>query len=335
VTKRLEMTGALTMTHTKRLQWNCASVTCLAVLLAGACNRPSPDSSDTSHDPATTAAAAPPPTTTTTATTNRKRGEHLATIFTCTDCHSERAADGVHPSPYGTLAGGRVYSGPFGTIHTPNLTVLGPAFQPDYLDKDIRGQNRNFAVMPSSYFNTIAKDDMRDLVTFLHGLTPVNHEAPSDERSSSWAAPPPNAPVAVPDRAPTGRSAARGEYLATVTGCGDCHTPKTLQGVDDHARLFAGGGKQFPGPDGGLFDAPNLTPDQATGLASWSDVQIISAIREGKGRDGHVLHPAMPYGAAYSSLTDDEVSSVVLYLRTLKPVTNALPRNPVWQVVAR
>jgi mono/diheme cytochrome c family protein len=146
--------------------------------------------------------------------------------------------------------------------------------------------------------------------------------------------PPPNVPVPVADHAPTGRSAGRGEYLATVTGCGDCHTPKTPQGADDRARLFAGGGKQFPGAYGGLFDAPNLTPDQATGLGSWSDAQIISAIREGKARDGHALHPAMPYGAAYASLTDDEVSSVVLYLCTLKPVTNALPKNPVWQVVA-
>jgi mono/diheme cytochrome c family protein len=298
-----------------------------ALLIASvACTRTAPPGPDQAPGSGSSSTV-----TSTVVGSDAKRGEHLATIFTCVDCHTVRAADGIHASTPGRLAGGRMYTGPFGTLYSPNVTVLGPGFPLDFLEKDIRGQNRGLAVMPAGYFNAIARDDMRDLIAFLHGLTGKPQSVLADQRISSWTPPPASAPLAVPDTAPTGRSASRGEYLATVTGCGDCHTPKTAQGVDDRDRPLSGGGKRFPGADGGSFEAPNLTSDPGTGLGAWTDAQIVAAIRQGKARDGHALDPEMPYGTGYADFTDDEVQSIVLYLRSLRPVKSNLPANPVWQ----
>jgi len=72
--------------------------------------------------------------------------------------------------------------------------------------------------------------------------------------------------------------------------------------------------------------APNLTPDRETGLGLWSDREIARAIREGIGRSGERLredHPA----AYYSVLSDEDVASIVMYLRSLKPIANKLGRS--------
>jgi hypothetical protein len=73
-----------------------------------------------------------------------------------------------------------------------------------------------------------------------------------------------------------------------------------------------------------------LTPDRATGLGDWSDAEITRAIRQGISRDGHVLNPAMPYRVALYALSDADLQSIILYLRSLLPVRRALPDNPRW-----
>jgi mono/diheme cytochrome c family protein len=72
--------------------------------------------------------------------------------------------------------------------------------------------------------------------------------------------------------------------------------------------------------------APNLTPDPGTGLGSWTDHEIGRAIREGVGRSGARLrgdHPA----AYFSIMSDEDVASIVTYLRSLKPIVNKLGRS--------
>ena len=71
--------------------------------------------------------------------------------------------------------------------------------------------------------------------------------------------------------------------------------------------------------------APNLTPDRATGAGSWSDAQLVRAIRNGVSHDGRQLSLAMPYDY-YSRMTDEDVASVVAYLRSLPAVRNPLPK---------
>lgn len=120
---------------------------------------------------------------------------------------------------------------------------------------------------------------------------------------------------------------ARGKYLAEdVVPCMDCHSPHDWTKHDDPILPgMEGAGEEFPLAGlPGTITAPNLTPDKETGAGSWTDDQLARAIREGVGHDGRALFPLMPYGH-FRSMSDEDVASIIVFLRSLKPVHNALP----------
>jgi hypothetical protein len=115
----------------------------------------------------------------------------------------------------------------------------------------------------------------------------------------------------------------RGAYLVNnVLDCMDCHAehdwtqhdapivPGTLGSGQDMTLL-----KGLPGQ----IYAPNITPDPETGAGTWSDDQLARAIREGVGHDGRALFPFMPY-PDFRALSDEDLASIVVYLRSLPPV---------------
>lgn len=117
---------------------------------------------------------------------------------------------------------------------------------------------------------------------------------------------------------PTPSLLARGAYLFDhVTGCAVCHTPhdQTTAGAHiDPARLGQGG-VPFPlGPAGTLY-ADNITP---TALGTWTDGEIVRALRDGISKDGTPLFPLMPY-LNYRSLAERDLRALVAYVRTLPP----------------
>jgi mono/diheme cytochrome c family protein len=115
----------------------------------------------------------------------------------------------------------------------------------------------------------------------------------------------------------------RGRYLAeALTGCPACHSPidESRPGDFPQAGLELAG-RVFPEGAGfpGKIVAPNITPDPDTGIGNWTDGEIVRAIREGVSRDGRPLFPLMNY-PAYRDFSDEDVLSIVAYLRTRKPV---------------
>lgn len=73
--------------------------------------------------------------------------------------------------------------------------------------------------------------------------------------------------------------------------------------------------------------APNITPDPDTGAGTWSDDLLARAIREGIGHDGRALVPdpiGMPY-KNFRHMSDKDLASVIVYLRSIESVRNALP----------
>jgi hypothetical protein len=90
-----------------------------------------------------------------------------------------------------------------------------------------------------------------------------------------------------------------------------------------------GAGQQLPYTDlpGKVF-APNLTPDKDTGAGNWADDMLARAIREGIGHDGRALFGIMPF-AHYRNMPDEDLASVIVYLRSLPPVRNALPQTEI------
>ncbi len=115
----------------------------------------------------------------------------------------------------------------------------------------------------------------------------------------------------------------RGKYLSIIGGCNDCHTPGTLFGAPDFERQLSGSELGWKGPWGVSY-ARNLTPDKETGLGSWSDADIVKAMRSGVRPDGRMLLPPMPW-ENYAALTDADAAAIVAYLRSLKPVHHAMP----------
>ena len=115
----------------------------------------------------------------------------------------------------------------------------------------------------------------------------------------------------------------RGEYLVTVMGCGDCHTPGTLYGAPDHERMLSGSELGWRGP-WGLTYSRNLTPDLETGIGYWSEDEIVNAIRAGMSADRGVLQPPMPW-RDFARLTDEDAYAIAAYLKSLKPIKHAVP----------
>ena len=113
---------------------------------------------------------------------------------------------------------------------------------------------------------------------------------------------------------------ARGEYLTRAADCAACHT--------------APGGKPFTGglafklPMIGTIYSTNITPDQETGIGSWSDEEFLKALHQGIGKGGKHLYPAFPY-TSYALMADSDVLAIKAYLLTLKPVKYTPSPNDV------
>jgi mono/diheme cytochrome c family protein len=117
---------------------------------------------------------------------------------------------------------------------------------------------------------------------------------------------------------------ARGEYLVRLGGCNDCHTPGYLLGKPDLSRFLGGSDVGFGLPDMGTFVPPNLTPDNETGLGTWSRDEIITAIQTGVRPDGRILAPIMPW-RAFAGLTKSDAGAIADYLKSLPPVSHKVP----------
>ena len=118
---------------------------------------------------------------------------------------------------------------------------------------------------------------------------------------------------------------ARGTYLMEgIVACGNCHTPKTPDAVPREELKYAGG-FVIEEPIFRAY-APNITPDEETGIGTWSDDEIIVAIRDGLRPDGTILGPPMP-SPFYREISDTDARAMVAYLRNLEPIRNVVPKS--------
>jgi mono/diheme cytochrome c family protein len=116
----------------------------------------------------------------------------------------------------------------------------------------------------------------------------------------------------------------RGRYLTQIAGCTDCHTPGHFLGNPDMPRFLGGSDVGFEAPGVGIVYGPNLTPDDQTGLGTWSADQIVAAIRTGMTPEGRGLVPVMPW-PNLAALTDGDAYAIAAYLQSLDPVSNDVP----------
>jgi len=118
----------------------------------------------------------------------------------------------------------------------------------------------------------------------------------------------------------------RGKYLVNhVSVCIDCHSTRNW-------TLFSGpvtpgtegrGGERFDANIGlpGTVYAKNITP---AALGKVSDGVLLRAIAGGVDHNGNPLFPLMGY-KAYAKLSQEDLSAIIAYVRSLKPIENTVP----------
>jgi hypothetical protein len=144
----------------------------------------------------------------------------------------------------------------------------------------------------------------------------------------------------------------KGQYLVTIMGCNDCHSPKQMgaEGPVIIADLMLSGypaDRPYQKPDPeiikkgwvllnedftsgagpwGVSFAANLTSDQ-TGIGNWTEDNFKRALKEGKfkGLEGmRSLLPPMPW-TNFKNITDEDVKAIFAYLKSTNPVKNVVP----------
>lgn len=116
--------------------------------------------------------------------------------------------------------------------------------------------------------------------------------------------------------APSPQRIERGAYLARAGNCMDCHTP--LGGSP-----FAGG-RRIDTPFG-VVVAPNITPDDTTGIGQWTASDFWRALHHGRSKDGRFLNPAFPY-PNFTLVTREDSDALFAYLRSVPAVQR--PNDP-------
>lgn len=113
----------------------------------------------------------------------------------------------------------------------------------------------------------------------------------------------------------------RGKYLVLgAAHCYTCHMPDSLLQKGMKEPMI--GGYVFETPFA-QFNTPNLTSDKETGIGDYTDEQLARAVRYHINHDGYAMVGFMSYNA----MSDDDLTAVVSYLRTVPPVKNKVPNH--------
>lgn len=268
-------------------------------------------------------------------------GGYLANqVIGCTYCHSGRDwtlfSAPVVPGQLG--AGGQVFDESVGFPGRLVAINLTPAGIGDWTDGELlraitgglsRDGHALFPVMPYDAYRLLRTDDAEAIVAYLRSLAPVPASAAGERRlgfplnliANTIPAP------ATPRDVDPADAAAWGEYLATLAGCGFCHTP-----VDERQRALPGmqfgGGRPWP-VDGVDVRSSNISPDRDTGIGAWTPEQFIARFRRYQGEAGRIpvsevgYNTQMPW-TLYADMTDADLAAIFAYLMAQPPVRNAV-----------
>jgi mono/diheme cytochrome c family protein len=250
------------------------------------------------------------------------RGAYLAKLAGCVSCHSDEQMPPLAGGRTGKLLDGRMWRSP--NITPDRTTGIGKWTSDDIvvaIREGIRPDGVRLApVMPYAYYHHMTDDDARAIATYLRAQAPIHHAVEDADRL-----PPPVVLAPPRDNVDPGDVRGHGEYLANLMHCGACHTPRD----GDFANVTLAGGTQFVA-GGRTIIASNLTPDPSSGIGTWSEADLIRAVRTMHHPDGSsILGPMAAYRDAWSSLTDRDAHALAVYLKSLPPVRNPVERHQV------
>ncbi len=247
------------------------------------------------------------------------RGAYVARTADCMACHRE------------DYSGGVAIETPIGNIYSTNITPSKRYGIGNYTEADLKKALRKgrapghqiYPAMPYPSYNGMSDDDISALFAYFQTVPIIDKPPekttdlpfPLNIRSLMLAWNVINVP-STENRVGLTPVQQRGEYLVNNTEhCGTCHTPRNLtQGLDKNRYLS--------GAPLGKWFAPNITPDNDTGIGRWSERDIVTYLRTGKLDKRAYAGGPMAEAVAHSTryLTDDDLSAMANYLKVIPAI---------------
>jgi mono/diheme cytochrome c family protein len=247
------------------------------------------------------------------------RGAYVARTADCMACHRDDYSGGV---PIET---------PIGNIYSTNITPstrygIGNYTEADFKKALRKGRAPNhqlYPAMPYPSYHGMTDEDISALFAYFQTV-PIVDTPPEKTthlpfslniRSLMLAWNVINVP-STENRSGLTNTQQRGEYLVNnLEHCGTCHTPRNLtQGLDKDRYLS--------GAPLGKWFAPNITPDNDTGIGLWSEMDIVNYLRTGtldkRAYAGGPMAEAVAHSIRY--LTDEDLIAMASYLKVVPAI---------------
>jgi mono/diheme cytochrome c family protein len=270
-------------------------------------------------------------------------GKYLYFAGGCGSCHAAPASGKCDdPATADVLkpVGGRCLKTDVGTFNVPNITPdaktgVGSWSEADFIRAMTEGTapdgSNLYPAFPYASYQRMKPEDIRDLWAFLKTLAPVESSIAEHDLSfpyriragvSVWKGFYLDGKVFEPDPSKSDK-VNRGAYLVTGPGhCGECHTPRDRLGGRIEAKALSGA----PDAEGKGF-TPNITPDK-TGIASWSEGDIVTALETGFTPSGDVMGGSMAaVQRNMAQLTAADREAIAAYLKSVPAVANERPKK--------
>lgn len=273
-------------------------------------------------------------------------GEYLAkSVAGCMICHSGRDTTFFGgPVKDNTLGmGGELFGrdqGFPGMIYSPNLTPyhLGKWTDGELFRAITTGVSRDghalFPLMNYPAFGRMDQEDIFSIIAFLRTLPSVANDVPKTELDFplNFIVNTIPAKASLNARPDSNNAGAYGRYLVTMASCVECHSKA------DKGKIIAGtefgGGRDFGSVNGQTVYSANITPDQETGIGSWSRELFIRKFKQyadssykPKPVAAGEFNTPMPW-LAYAGMREKDLAAIYVYLHGLRPIHNAVKRMP-------
>lgn len=263
------------------------------------------------------------------------KGRYVAEASDCSACHTIKGG-----KPYG---GGMEFKLPIGSIYSSNISPdpahgIGTYSEAEFARAVREGVRKDgaslYPAMPFPSYARMSDSDIHALyVYFMKGVQPVAQAAPANgipwPMSMRWpmifwrAVFAPSVASAQKDvnRTFPTPAIARGAYLVEGPGhCGACHSPRGIALQEkalsaSSGTAFLSGGAPIDG-----FVPTSLRQDQRTGLASWSEDDIVAFLSTGRNLKGESfggMTDAVYHGTQH--LSPEDLRAMAQYLRSLQP----------------
>ena len=265
-----------------------------------------------------------------------ERGKYMAQASDCIACHTK---PGGQP-----FSGGLAMSTPLGDIYTTNITPdaetgIGSYSLEEFSEALREGESpkgRLYPAMPYTAYAKLTDDDIAALYAyFQEGVKPVQQQNLDSDipwpLSMRW-------PLSIwqglfmesgvyetnPEQDEQWN---RGAYLVQGAGhCGACHTPR---GIGFQEKAMTEKGSEFlSGTELDNWWVTSLRGDWKTGIGALSVEEIASLLKTGKG--GQIsVSGSMAEVVSHSTqhLTDDDLTAMAVYLKSLSPAIDSIATN--------